>query len=55
MEGGILWTESCSRKATLFLSILTPSLITPPLPYPSAPLASFFAVENVEQACSSGP
>ena len=34
---------------------LTPSLITPHLAYPSAPVASLFAFEHVEQISSSGP
>ena len=52
-----LWTKGPAGAGMPLCSSasLTPSLITPPPAFPSAPLASFFAVEHVEQASSSGP
>ena len=52
-----LWTEGSAveGKPPCSSASLTPSLITPPPAYPSAPLASLFALEHVEQAASSGP
>ena len=51
-----LWTEGSpvEGKPPCSSASLTPCLITPPPAYPSAPLASLFAPEHVEQAASSG-
>ena len=51
-----LWTEGSAVevKPPCSSASLTPSLITPPPAYPSAPPASLFALEHVEQAASSG-
>ena len=52
MEREILWTEgsAVAGRPPCSSASLTPSLITPPPAYPSAPLAFVFAIEHVEQA-----
>ena len=52
-----LWTEgsALAGRPPCSSTSLTPSLITPPLDYPSAPLAFSFAFEHVDPASSSGP
>ena len=52
-----LWTEgsAVAGRPPCSSAPVTPSLITSPPTFPSAPLASLLALEHVEQASSSGP